>query len=148
MPSRSADTWPRIAVSGVRSSCETDMRKLRDSCSDSASFAAMSRKRADEMRDLVRAARRGQLDAVVPAATSSAACESARSGSRDAPREVEAEQARDDDAAAERDPEPFDERHRAAAQLRRRLRDDERAEQVVAELQRPRDCQVAASAER
>ena len=35
------------------------------------------------------------------------------------------------------------ERDRAAAQLRRRLRDDERAEQVVAELERPRDREVA-----
>src|SRR5207253_1155554 len=41
-PSRSAATWPRIAVSGVRSSCETDMRKWRESCSDSASFAVIS----------------------------------------------------------------------------------------------------------
>ena len=66
MPSLSADTWPRIAVSGVRSSCDTDMRKFRDSCSDSASFAAMSREARREMRDLVGAARRRQLDAVVP----------------------------------------------------------------------------------
>ena len=28
-PSESAETWPRIAVSGVRSSCETVIRKLR-----------------------------------------------------------------------------------------------------------------------
>ena len=47
MPSLSADTCPRIAVSGVRSSCDTDMRKFRDSCSDSASFAAMSAKRVE-----------------------------------------------------------------------------------------------------
>ena len=28
------DTWPRIAVSGVRSSCDTDIRKLRSIVSD------------------------------------------------------------------------------------------------------------------
>ena len=46
-PSRSAATWPRIAVSGVRSSCETDMRKFRSSSSASASRAAISRKRSE-----------------------------------------------------------------------------------------------------
>ena len=34
-PSRSASTCPRIAVSGVRSSCETVIRKLRSSSSAS-----------------------------------------------------------------------------------------------------------------
>ena len=36
-PSRSASTWPRIAVNGVRSSCETTMRKFRSRRCDSAS---------------------------------------------------------------------------------------------------------------
>src|SRR5581483_6160932 len=39
-PARSAATWPRIAVSGVRSSCETDIRKLRSRVSVSASRSA------------------------------------------------------------------------------------------------------------
>ena len=46
MPSRIASTWPRIAVSGVRSSWDTDMRKERLSFSASASFATMRRKRS------------------------------------------------------------------------------------------------------
>ena len=45
-PSRSAATCPRIAVSGVRSSCETDIRKLRSSSSASASRAVICRKRS------------------------------------------------------------------------------------------------------
>ena len=36
-PSSSAETWPRIAVSGVRSSCDTDIRKFRSISSTSAS---------------------------------------------------------------------------------------------------------------
>ena len=38
--------WPLIAVSGVRSSCETDIRKLRSITSTSASRPAISRKRS------------------------------------------------------------------------------------------------------
>ena len=46
-PSLSAATWPRIAVSGVRSSCDTDMRKFRSSCSASPSRRAITAKRFD-----------------------------------------------------------------------------------------------------
>ena len=45
-PSRIASTCPRIAVSGVRSSCETVIRKFRSRSSASASRAAISRKRS------------------------------------------------------------------------------------------------------
>ena len=45
IPSRSASTWPRIAVSGVRSSCDTLMRKLRSCCSASERRIAISRNR-------------------------------------------------------------------------------------------------------
>ena len=62
-PSRSAETWPRIAVSGVRSSCETDMRKLRESCSDSASLAGHLVEASGEPLDLAapRALRHGDV---------------------------------------------------------------------------------------
>jgi hypothetical protein len=52
-PSRSASTCPRIAVSGVRSSCDTDMRNERLSCSASASCATIPEALGEE-RDLVR----------------------------------------------------------------------------------------------
>ena len=45
-PSESAATWPRIAVSGVRSSCETDIRKFRSRASDSISFPVISSNRS------------------------------------------------------------------------------------------------------
>ena len=45
-PPSSAATWPRIAVSGVRSSCETDIRKFRSRASDSISRSAISSNRS------------------------------------------------------------------------------------------------------
>ena len=64
-PSRSASTWPRIAVSGVRSSCETVIRKLRSSSSASASLAAISPEPVGELADLARPGHSGTLDVVV-----------------------------------------------------------------------------------
>ena len=49
MSSASAWTWPWIAVSGVRSSCETRIRKFRSSSSASLSLRAISWKRAASM---------------------------------------------------------------------------------------------------
>ena len=42
IPSRNASTWPRIAVNGVLSSCETDMRKERLSFSGTAGASVNS----------------------------------------------------------------------------------------------------------
>ena len=46
-PSRIASTWPLIAVSGVRSSCETDIRNWRSRSSVAASRAAISLNRSE-----------------------------------------------------------------------------------------------------
>ena len=79
-PSRSAATWPRMAVSGVRSSCETDMRKFRSSSSASASLAAISRNR-DRWPISSRPRRSGTLASYRPSAISSAATRERSTGS-------------------------------------------------------------------
>ncbi len=55
-----------MAVKGVRSSCETDIRNERLSCSASSSFETIMRNRSTQQRDLVASASLGYLD-VVPA---------------------------------------------------------------------------------
>src|SRR6478672_2833873 len=95
------------------------------------------------MRDLVRPARAWQLDIVVACRNLVCRPREFAQGLRDSPGQVEAEEARDDDATAEGDRQALDERDPAAAQLRRRLGHDERAEQVVAELERLRLREVA-----
>ena len=45
-PRQSAATCPRIAVSGVRSSCDTDIRKFRSRASDSISCSVISSNRS------------------------------------------------------------------------------------------------------
>ena len=124
-PSRSAATWPRIAVSGVRSSCETDMRKFRSSSSPPRAARAISRNRSARwpisppprhlghrhvvvaLRDLVR--RRGERE----------------HRPRDPPREVQREPADDDEADEERDREPESSVSQVVTQLGLRLRDDQ-----------------------
>ena len=64
-PSRSASTWPWIAVSGVRSSCETDIRNWRSSSSVSASRAAISRNRSERWQISSPPRPRRDLDGVV-----------------------------------------------------------------------------------
>ena len=51
-PSARAETCPRIAVSGVRSSCETDIRKLRSRASASASRSRHLAEALGEVPDL------------------------------------------------------------------------------------------------
>ena len=94
------------------------------------------------MRDLVAAPRLRQLDAVV-AGRDLVGSLGELPQRRDEPaRQVQPEQPGDDHPAAERDPEPLDQRDGAAVELRVRLRDDERTEEVVAELERPGDCEI------
>ena len=120
-PSRSAATCPRIAVSGVRSSCETDMRKLRESSSDSASRVAIWPNRA--------ASRSTSLPPVARAARPCSGRRRPRPprGERlerphDPAREVDDERAGDGDPDPERDRELPHELEPAAAQRRVRLR--------------------------
>ena len=94
------------------------------------------------MRDLVRPAGLGQLDVVVAGGDLVRRAREREQGLGDPPREVEAEEPGHDHAAAERHGQPLDERHPAAAQLRRRLGDHHRAEELVAELERLRDRDV------
>ena len=98
------------------------------------------------MRNLVGAARLRHLDAVVARRLlRPPLCDSLRSGF--VIRRVRYRPSRpgNDHAAAEREPEPLDQSHRTATQLRRRLGHDERTEEVVAELQWLRDREVVLS---
>ena len=132
-PSSSAETWPRIAVSGVRSSCETDMRKLRSSRSASASRSAISPNRSARW-PISPGARLGHLDVVVPAGDLVGRLARAQHGAHDPPREVPREQRRrrarpSAPAIARRLIEP---RH-ALADVRLLLRDDDRADRLLAD---------------
>ena len=100
-----------------------------------------------KVRDLVAATRRRQLDAVVPGSHLVGRLRQPSERLGDPAGEVQAEQRRDHDAPAERDREPLQEGDRAAAELRGGLRDDECAEEVVAEAQRPCDGDVLPTAE-
>ena len=95
-----------------------------------------------ELRELVGAARLGHLDPVVAAGDLVGRRREREQWSGDPPREVEAEQAGDEHAPAEGDREPLDQHEPAAAELGVRLRDDERAEHLVADLQRLGDCEI------
>ena len=91
------------------------------------------------------AARARQLDAVVAGRDLVGCLRERPSGSTSRARQVQPEQPRDDHAAAERDRRAARSASREpAVQLRVRLRDDERAEQVLAELERPSDGEVSA----
>ena len=66
-------------------------------------------------------------------------------GPRDAARHVHADEAGDEHAAAEGDRETLEENEPAAAELRRRRSDDERAEHLLADRHRLRDRKVRRS---
>ena len=112
-PSLSAATWPRIAVSGVRSSCDTDIRKLRSSCSASLSRQRHLAEAVGEMADLGAARDVGHLDVVVAERDLVRDARELEHRAREPPREVRREEERDDQAAEQRQPEPREQRHDA-----------------------------------
>src|SRR6266540_2976607 len=81
-PSRSASTWPRTAVSGVRSSWETDIRNFRSSSSASESRAAICRNRSVRWPISSPEGTSGTTTSYRPSATWSAARERPRTGFR------------------------------------------------------------------
>ena len=145
-PSRSAATWPRIAVSGVRSSCDTDMRKLRESCSDSASLAVISPKRAASRSTSLPPVRSGSDDVVVAHGDLVRSPRERLERSRDPAREVEDEDAGDGNPDPERERELPRELEPAAAQRGLRLRDDERPRVDRPELDCLRNAEIGGAA--
>ena len=143
-PSRSASTCPRIAVSGVRSSCDTVIRKCRSSSFASASLRVISPKRSARWAISSPERTSGTSTSYRPAATSSAARERARTGLRHSARQVEEQQARDDEPAEAGEADPPDEDEPAIAQLRLRLCDDERPERLPEHLDGLRDGEIRA----
>ena len=134
-PSSSAATWPRIAVSGVRSSCETDMRKFRSRTSVSARRAVIWSKRSARCADLAGARARGPRRRSCRsrprrrrARSASTGCMIRRERYQTAPR--------DEQAAEERDRKPRRTSVTPLAELRLRLR-DEIAPKVVSADPRP-----------
>ena len=130
IPSRSASTCPRIAVKGVRSSCDTDMRKERLSCSASASLATMRRKRSLSREISSLALRLGDLDVVAPGRD---VLRRAREGEHrlgEAAREPPEQHRGEPDPDGEREREPFEQGDPLLAELGDRLGDDEPAERL------------------
>ena len=94
-PSRSASTWPRIAVSGVRSSCETDIRKFR-SCSSASREPRRPSRGTAPARWLISSAARHVRDGdvVLPAGDPVGGRREREHGPRDPAGEVPREQRR------------------------------------------------------
>ena len=135
-PSRSASTWPRIAVSGVRSSCETDIRKLRSCSSASASREAIWRKRSARWLTSPLPGTSGTAMSYLPSAIRSAAVREREHRLGDPAREVPGERAGDEQPDAERDEQELEQREPAVRQLGLLLGDDQRAEVLPLELER------------
>src|ERR1700693_1521871 len=95
------------------------------------------------MSDLVTAASLGQLDAVMAGGHLAGRLRELPQRPDEPARQVQPQQTGDDHSTAESDAQPLDERHGAAVELRVRLRNDERTEEVVAELERPGDGKVS-----
>ena len=116
-PSSSAETWPRIAVSGVRSSCETDIRKLRSRGSVSARRSVISSNRSARW-PISPAPPSRDLDAVVAARDLVGRAREREHGPHDRAREVPGEQPGDEQAERARDREPAHERAHAVGRRR------------------------------
>ena len=115
-PSRSASTWPRIAVSGVRSSCETDIRKFRSCSSASASRAAICRKRS--ARWLISSPPAlGHVDVVPALGDLVGRLREREHGIGDPARQVPGEPGGHEQADPERDQQQLDEREPAVGQV-------------------------------
>ncbi len=142
-PSSSAETWPRIAVSGVRSSCDTDIRKFRSISSTSASRPAISRNRSLRCAELARRLLRHR-HVVVPGGDLVGGVGELQHGTHDAPRQVPRENRGDEQADEPREREPLDQVVDALADVGLRRRDDDRADRLFAEVDRVRDRQVHA----
>ena len=131
-PSRRASTWPRIAVSGVRSSCETDIRKLRSSSSASESRAAISRKRSASTPISPPPGTSGTADVVAAPGDLVGGRGKLQHGRGDPAGQVPGEEpAATSDPAGEGDQEPLDQREPALVEHGLRLRDDDRRRSVL-----------------
>ena len=128
-PSRRAAIWPRIAVRGVRSSCETDIRKFRSCVSASASRSAISPKRS--VKCPISPGARGQLDVVRSFGDLVGRARERQQGRDDAPREVPAEYARHEQPERAREREALDQSQHAITHVGLLLGDDDRADRPV-----------------
>ena len=97
-----------------------------------------------EVSDLTAAAHVRQVDVVAAPRNLVGRTRERKHGPRDAPRQVPAEQSRDDDSAERRDRQPLQEWDQLVVQLRLRLRDDQVAEcgPLLPQLQRTRDGEI------
>ena len=91
------------------------------------------------MADLVAPRHLRHGDPVVPGRDLVGRIRQREHGLRDPPREIPAERAGDEDPREERRQQPPGERQPALVQARGRSRQDDRAEDLVAELDRPRE---------
>ena len=126
-PSAISCTWPWIAVSGVRSSCEIRIRKLRSCSSDSRSLRAIRSKPRREQAELVPALA-AQLDVVEAERDLLARLRQLAHGPRQAPREEDRPAARSRSARPRPPAAAPRERERRRGQLVVRPREHDRAD--------------------